>query len=143
MRMGMAAAIDPDYGVIYAFGGQEYYTLAENTKCYDIATQTWSDATLTGDALPPLTEASVSWNSRYNGFLLVGGQRYYQLNPSVYAIIPNGSCSAEVTEVVISTGTSAPVKGALLVDNPLDQTMLLLGGQSYYQLSDWISIFSL
>jgi hypothetical protein len=90
-----------------------------------------------------MTEATVAWNSRFNGFLLVGGQSYYQINPSVYAIIPTGTCTAEVTEVVINTGTSAPVKGALLVDNPLDQSMLLLGGQSYYQLSDWISIFSL
>ena len=98
---------------------------------------------LIGDTLPPLTEASVSWNSRFNGFLLVGGQSYYQLNPSVYAIIPTGPCSAEVTEVTITAGSSAPIKGGLLVDNPLDQSMLLVGGQSYYQLSDWISIFSL
>ena len=143
MRMGMGAAMDPDYGVIYAFGGQEYYSLSETTSCYDVATQTWTDATLTGDSLPALTEASVAWNSRFNGFLLVGGQSYYQLNPSVFAIIPTGHCAAEVTEVTITAGTSAPVKGALLVDNPIDQSMLLVGGQSYYQLSDWISIFSL
>ena len=96
-----------------------------------------------GDSLPALTEASVAWNSRFNGFLLVGGQSYYQLNPSVFAIIPTGHCAAEVTEVTITAGSSAPVKGALLVDNPIDQSMLLVGGQSYYQLSDWISIFSL
>jgi hypothetical protein len=143
MRMGMAAAMDPDYGNIYAFGGQEYYQLSDVTKCFDVGTGTWFDATLTGDTIPAMTEATVAWNSRFNGFLLVGGQSYYQINPSVYAIIPTGTCTAEVTEVVINTGTSAPVKGALLVDNPLDQSMLLLGGQSYYQLSDWISIFSL
>ena len=143
MRLGMASAMDPDYGLIYAFGGQEYYALSDSTQCFDVATQTWSEATLTGDSLPAFTEASVSWNSRFHGFLLVGGQQYYQLNSSVYAVIPTGACTAEVTEVVINSGVTDPVKGALLVDNPVDQTMLLLGGQSYYQLSDWISIFSL
>ena len=43
MRMGMGAAMDPDYGVIYAFGGQEYYTLATTTQLQDVATQTWAE----------------------------------------------------------------------------------------------------
>lgn len=142
-RMGMAAALDPDYGVIYAFGGQEYYTLAETVACYDITNQTWSSVALSGDSLPALTEASVSWNTRFNGFLLVGGQSYYQLNPSIYAIIPTGSCAAEVTEVSLTIGTNTPIKGGLLVDVPADQSMIVVGGESYYRLSDWLSVFSL
>ena len=140
---GYYGLYDDMWMLIYAFGGQEYYALSDSTQCFDVATQTWSEATLTGDNLPAFTEASVSWNSRFHGFLVVGGQQYYQLNSSVYAVIPTGACAAEVTEVVINSGVTDPVKGALLVDNPVDQTMLLLGGQSYYQLSDWISIFSL
>ena len=85
----------------------------------------------------------MAWNSRFNGFLLGGGVLVLSTEPSVFAIIPTGHCTTEVTEVTITTGTSAPVKGALLVDNPIDQSMLLVGGQGYYQLSDWISIFSL
>ena len=142
-RMGMAAALDPDYGVVYAFGGQEYYALAETVACYDILNQSWSDATLIGDTLPPMTEASVSWNSRFNGFLVVGGQQYYQLNPSIYAVIPTGSCTAEVTEVSLTSGTNTPFKGGLLLDVPVDQSMISFGGESYYQLSDWLSVFSL
>ena len=114
VRTESTATLDPDYGAIYLIGGQSYYQLAEDVACFDLDTQTWMSASLTGDTLPPMKGASSTWSDYIGGVIVTGGQSYYRLIQSVYVIRPSDTCVAEVTEVNITSGSILPVYGGSL-----------------------------
>ena len=142
-RTNSASGFDAVNATIYLFGGQEYYKLSDTTACFDTITEAWSYPSFTGDSIPPMHSATVTWSDYIGGFIISGGQSYYQLLDSVYVLIPDGACSGEVTEVSISSGSIEPHMGASLVQDTINQESILIGGQSYYQLLDIVSHFNL
>jgi hypothetical protein len=142
-RSNSASGFDAINETIYLFGGQEYYKLSDTTACFDTITEAWSYPSFTGDSIPPMHSATVAWSDYVGGFVISGGQSYYQLLDSVYVLIPDGACSGEVTEVSISSGSIEPHMGASLVQDTINQESILIGGRSYYQLLDIVSHFNL
>ena len=105
--------------------------------CFDVDLQSWSVAALSGAPLPPLKDAALTWSQTLSGFLLYGGSSYYQLSDQAYAIQPTGLCSAEVTQITLNGGTTPDaLLGATLTYHDATSEHLLIGGQSYYQLSE-------
>ena len=141
-KTNAAAGFDPNYEAIYLFGGQEYYKLSDSTACFDTVTETWSYPSFSGDTIPPMHSATVTWSDYLGGFVISGGQSYYQLLDSIYVLIPDGVCSGEVTAVSINSGSVAPHMGATIVQDTINQESILLGGQSYYQLLDSANHFN-
>ena len=86
--------------------------------------------------------ASSTWSDYIGGVIVTGGQSYYRLIQSVYVIRPSDTCVAEVTEVNITSGSILPVYGGSLLHDSVNREAILLGGQSYYQLSPNISNFT-
>ncbi|MEC7986182.1 MAG: kelch repeat-containing protein, partial [Myxococcota bacterium] len=139
--VGASGGFDPNFDSIYLFGGQTYYKLLDSTPCLDLQTMTWTDATLTGDSLPAMVWASVTWSDFIGGFLIHGGQSYYQLIEESYAVIPSASCTAEVITVTPSGDAPPAMLGASLVYDATSGMHYILGGQGYYTLYDSLISF--
>jgi hypothetical protein len=141
-RAFSAAVYDASHDAVYAFGGEEYHTLAETVLCMDMETLTWSEVTPSGDPVAPLTDAAVVYSPDYRAMVLYGGQGYHALPDQAYYIEPTGVCEITVTALEPGDGSSpGGLAGAGIVWDSIDDVAMLVGGQTYYQLSD--SIFSL
>lgn len=141
-RTNSAGGFDPLFETVYLFGGEEYYRLSDTIACLDITTQTWITPSLSGDTLPPMKDASVTWSDDIQGFVISGGESYYTLLDSVYVFMPDGVCSGEITAVNILSGSVAPHKGASLVQASSTGEAILLGGESYYRLLNTVEHFT-
>jgi hypothetical protein len=139
--LGATAGFDMNNDAIWLLGGQTYYALNDTAYCLDTATMIWTEATLTGDTLPAMVWSSLTWSDHMQGFMLVGGQSYYTLVESNYAVIPSTGCTAEVIEIAASGNTPPPLLGASLVYDPSAGEHILIGGQGYYTLYDHLLSF--
>ena len=138
---GATAGFDQNNDAIWLLGGQTYYALNDVTYCLDLATMSWTEGTLTGDTLPAMVWSSLTWSDHMQGFMLVGGQSYYTLVTSSYAVLPTSGCTAEVIEITASGNPPPPLMGASLVYDPSASTHTLIGGQGYYTLYDQLISF--
>jgi hypothetical protein len=136
-----AAAYDPEFHALYVFGGQGYYGLSETVHCLDLGSMEWSEAVLTGDSLPPMHQATAAWTEGIAGFLVYGGQTYYSLLDTAYAVVPTGICQAEATAVAVTGDTPPALRGGALVHDAASGDSLLVGGQGYYTLYDSVLAF--
>ena len=82
-----------------------------------------------------------AWSDSISGFFLFGGSSYYQLSNMAYAIQPTGICEAEIIEVSTTSFSPNPLQGAALVEHAIDGQIHLIGGQSYYMLSNSVLSF--
>jgi hypothetical protein len=141
-RAFSSAVYDPNYDVVYAFGGEQYHALADTVACLDLETLTWSNASVTGDAIAALTDTAAVYAPDYRAIVLYGGQGYHALPDLGYYIEPTGPCSLTVSALDPGEGTSpGGLAGAGIVWDSEDDVAMLVGGQSYYALSE--SIYSL
>ena len=138
---GATAGFDQNNDSIWLLGGQTYYALNNATYCLDLSTMSWTEGTMTGDTLPPMVWSSLTWSDHMQGFMLVGGQSYYTLVSSSYAVLPTSGCTAEVIEITASGNPPPPLLGASLVYDPSASTHTLIGGQGYYTLYDHLISF--
>ena len=138
---GASAGFDQNNEELWLIGGQTYYALNDAAYCLDLSTMTWAQATLNGDTLPPMVWSSLTWSDHMQGFMVVGGESYYTLVGTSYAIIPSSTCTAEVIEISTSGNTPPPLLGASLVYDPSASTHTLIGGQGYYTLYDHLISF--
>ena len=68
-----------------------------------------------------------------------GGQTYYQLLDDAYLIRVVGDCEVEVALLDESAGAPPPVVGGAMAWSPADAEAFLVGGQTYYELSDRVT----
>jgi hypothetical protein len=138
-RAFSTAVYDPNYDVIYAFGGETYHALAETPLCMDMETMEWVELIVTGDDIDALTDAAAVYAPDYRAVVLYGGQGYHALPDQAYYIEPTASCEVEVTALAAGEGSSpGGLMGHGMVWDSEDDVALLVGGQSYYRLSETI-----
>jgi hypothetical protein len=137
-RAFAAAAYDPGHQAVYLLGGETYHALASDPLCLDLSggTPSWGSLSISGDTLPPLAGAAAVWAEDFGAVLLHGGATYHQLSSTTYLLQPTGPCQVEVTALSISGDDPGPMVNAAMVWNTSDATGLLLGGESYYRISD-------
>ncbi len=141
-RAFATAVYDASHDVIYAFGGEDYHQLADTVLCLDMDTMVWSEVTPSGSEIAALTDAAAVYSPDYRAIVLYGGQGYHALPDQAYYIEPTGACEINVTALDPGDGTSpGGLAGAGIVWDSEDDVALLVGGQSYYKLSE--SIYSL
>ena len=83
----------------------------------------------------------MTWSDAIQGFMLVGGQSYYQLVESSYAILTAANCNAEIIEITASGNTPPPLFGGNLLYDSVNNQHWFIGGQGYYTLYDHILSF--
>ena len=130
---------DPNFDVIYAFGGETYHALAETPLCMNMETMEWMELLVTGDEIDALTDAAAVYSADYRAVILYGGQGYHALPDQAYYIAPTDVCEVEVTALEPGEGTSpGGLMGHGMVWDSEDDVALLVGGQGYYRLRDTI-----
>jgi len=138
-RMFSASGFDPVNRALLMFGGETYYDTTSTALCLDMSTMAWSTATLSGDTLPALTEASVVWADDRGGFILFGGVGYYTMYETAWFIEPTSACNLTVTELVGAGTSPGALRGPAMTYVGADSAAYLIGGQGYYSLSDQTS----
>ena len=134
---GMVAVWDADSGMAMVMGGQGYHQLSTDSWCFDGAS--FSELEVTGDPLPPAVGMSGASAPTFGGAVLHGGQTYYNLLGKTYLVRITETCAVEVEELVDGGDTPAPVVGGAMAWSAADAEAFIVGGQTFYALSDGVT----
>ncbi len=137
--MFAASAFDPVNRALLMFGGQGFYETHASALCLDMTTMTWTTATLSGDSLPAMTEATAVWASDRKGFILFGGAGYYTTHQDAWFVQPTSACTLTVTQLTSAGSSPGALLGTAMAYVPSESAAYLVGGQGYYNLSDQTS----
>jgi len=132
-----ADASDDDMRPGIAFGGQGYHKLENTGWCFD---DTGFEAlSITGDALPPAVGMAHALAPTFGGIVAYGGQTYHNLIGDAYLIRMVADCTIEVE--ILEAGDDAPPQtvGSAMAWSADDAEAFLIGGQSFYELSDRVT----
>jgi hypothetical protein len=132
-----ADASDEDMRPGIAFGGQGYHKLEDSGWCFDGTD--FEALTFTGDTLPPAVGMAHALAPTFGGIVAYGGQTYHNLIGDAYLIRMVDDCTVEVE--LLEAGDDAPPQtvGSAMAWSADDAEAFLIGGQSFYELSDRVT----
>ena len=130
-----AVGMDTANDRILVYGGQTYHSLSDSVYSFDLATDTWGEASISG-ADPGTRMGHASAMASGTGFselVVFGGEDYHTLTDEVYvldAFAEGGESWSDLTDV----GGPEPRVGASMIYDPDGDVALMWGGRGYYGL---------
>ena len=137
-RRGHGAVYDPVTGSMVIFGGETFYNLSNEVvvlEAVDPGSEHWSSLQSLGGAPAPRTGSSVVYQESTRRMLVVGGQGYYGLLMDAWSLDLAVTTEAVWTELHPSGAPGDGIAFSASGLDPINQTMLLVGGERYYGLS--------
>ena len=130
-----AVGLDTSNDRILVYGGQTYHALSDAVYSFDLATETWAEATISG-ADPGTRMGHASAMAVGTGFaelVVFGGEDYHTLTDEVYVLDAFAEGGESWSDLTVSDGPE-PRIGASMIYDPEDEVALVWGGSGYYGL---------
>ncbi len=122
-----ALALDPDSGKVVLFGGYDATQYFGDTWVYDLAANSWTEASPSGSAPPERTRASLVFAPNNGGFILFGGVAGTTLFNDTWAYEPVANTWSEL---ISPASAPAARDGQAMVYDAKTNRAILFGGSA-------------
>jgi hypothetical protein len=133
-----SVAYDPVRQRVLVFGGRTYYDISNAVYTLDLSGGNkgkWTTLSTSGTGPAPLYQHSAIYDEVNDRMIVYGGRGYYDLSGSVWSLSFASSENGTWAQLNPSgTAPAARARHAAMYD-PIDNAMVVFGGEVYYDLS--------